>query len=128
MGFPYCPLLMKMVVVAAVFLWSLPGDKWPLLKFSVFLRCLFYGLLAKEGRFWVGGLFWVCGRCVSSLPDSSVSGLGYLRQNQKAEKPRTHHHVFLQCPNSLAFLTSLYLSESSCVYFTYNVQGFFSFT
>ena len=35
MGFPDFPLLMKMLVVAAVFLWSLPGDKWPLLEFCL---------------------------------------------------------------------------------------------
>lgn len=122
MGFPDFPLLMKMVVVAAVFLWSLPGDKWSLLKFSVFLECLFYGPLAKEGRF-LGGFFGSVPIGVSSLPDSAVPGLEYLRRNQKAKKPRTHQHVFLQGPNSLAFLTSLYFSESSCVYFTYNVQG-----
>lgn len=82
----------------------------------------------KRAGFGGGRFFGSVAVGVSSLPDSSVPGLGYLRQNQKAEKPRTHHHVFLQGPNSLAFLTSLYLSESSCVYFTYNVQGFFSFT
>lgn len=100
MGFPYFPLLMKMAVVAAVFLWSLPGDKWPLLKFSVFLGCLFYGPLAKEGRFWVWRFFGSVAVGVSTLPDSAVPGLGYLRQNQKAEKPRTHHRVFIQGPNS----------------------------
>lgn len=64
-------------------LWSLPGDKWPLLKFSVFLRCLFYGLLAKRGAGFGGGFFGSVAVGVSSLPDSSVSGLGYLRQNQR---------------------------------------------
>ena len=78
MGFPDFPLLMKMLVVAAVFLWSLSGDKWPLLKFYVFLECLFYGPLAKEGRF-LGGFFGPMPIGVSSLPDSAVPGLEYLR-------------------------------------------------
>ena len=85
-------------------------------------------LWIKRVGFGAGGFFGSVAVGVSTLQDSAVPGLGYLRRNQKAEKPRTHHHVFLQGPNSLAFLTSLYLSESSYVYFTYNVQGIFSFT
>ena len=111
MGFPSFLLLMKMAVAIAVFLWCLPVEECIVENFSVFLGCLFHGPLAREGRL-LGGFFLSVPIGISSLPASAVPGLGYLRQNQKAKKPGTHHHVFLQALKSLACLpSSVYTSE-----------------
>ena len=94
MGFPYFPLLMKTAVVAAVFLWSSPGDKWPLLKFSVFLGCLFYGPLAKEGRFWGGGFFWVCGRWCFHFARFCSTWTGIFEAKSKGRKTKNSPPCF----------------------------------
>lgn len=58
---------------------------------------------------------------VSWLPISSAPSLGYIRQK---ENTGNSPHVIPSVLRSLVFMPFLHLSESSYVYFIYNVQDF----
>lgn len=86
------------------------GTIW---KFSALLGCPFPGLLAGDSRF-----FSLC-LLFSKIPASSALSLGYIRQK---ENPGNSPHVIPWVLRSLVFMPFLHLSESSCVFFLYNVQ------
>lgn len=101
-------------------LWYLAEIEWLLLRSFCLARLPFPGSLARKNGPPLGASL-VCACCSFSLLASSAPGLEYMRQYRKPGNSPLCSSLGPDVPAGLS--SSLHLSESSHVYFMYNVQG-----